>query len=138
MQHTICYVSTASKEFSDAEIRELFDKWKEKNSRLDIKGILLFSEGNFFQVLEGEKAKVLDLYSTITNDSRHTNIIQVMGKDVKRGSLDGFITDHITQRNFSRPDLISSYCESVKGMDREVQEQIKQILETFIDTRVFY
>lgn len=136
MLHAICYISTASAEFSDDEIKELFEKWQENNSSLNIKGILLFSEGNFFQVLEGERKKVLDLYYSIMNDSRHTNIIQVMGKDVDKGSLDGYITEHITQRNFSRPDLMASYCEAVKGMDREIQEHIKQILETFIDTRV--
>lgn len=136
MQHVICYVSTASAELSDAEIKKLFEKWKEKNSSLDIKGILLFSEGNFFQVLAGEKTKVVDLFSSIMNDPRHTNIIQVMGKDIDKGSLDDYLTDHITLRNFSRPDLIMSYCESVKGMDSGVQEQIKQVLETFIDTRV--
>ena len=136
MEHAICYVSTASKEFSNDELRKLFETCKENNSDLDIKGILLFSEGNFFQVLEGQKENVLEIYSRILNDHRHTNIIQVMGKDVDKGSLNGFVTDHITERNFSRPELIESYCESVKGMDSDVKIQIKQILETFIDTRV--
>lgn len=136
MEHAICYVSTASEEFSNEALMELFDTSKENNDSLDIKGILLFSEGNFFQVLEGEKQRVLDLYSRIMEDPRHTNIIQVMGKDLEKGSLDGFVTDHITERNFSRPELIQTYCESVIGMDSEVKQQIKQILETFIDTWV--
>lgn len=136
MQHAICYISTVSAEFSDFEIRKLLEKWKQNNSSHDIKGILLFSVGNFFQVLEGEKVKVLELYSGITKDARHTNIIQVMGKDVVKGSLDGYRTDHIT-RNFSRTDLIENYCDSVKGMDRPIQEELKKFLKTFIDTRVF-
>lgn len=136
MQHAICYISSATLDFSDPEILELLEDWKEKNSRLDIKGILLYSQGHFFQVLEGEKRAVLKIFHSIQEDTRHSEIIQVMGKDIARGSLDGYIIDHLKQTTFSRPDLIKDYCESVKGMDPEIQQQIKRVLESFIDTQV--
>ena len=136
MQHTICYISTATKSFSDPEILELLENWKEKNSRLNIRGILLFSQGHFFQVLEGEKRVVLEMFQTIKQDSRHTGIIQVMGKDVEKGSLDGYIVEYLKENNFSHPELIRKYFESVEGMDVETQQQIKRILESFIDTQV--
>lgn len=136
MQHAICYISTASAEISDAHILKLLEKCKQHNSSLDIKGILLFSGGNFFQVLEGEKDNVIQLFSGIMKDKRHTNIIQVMGKDIVNGSLNGYITEHITRQNFSRSNLIESYWESVKGMDGLIRMELKNFLETFIDTRV--
>ena len=135
MQHTICYISTATQNLNDSEILKLLNSWKEKNGRLNIKGILLYSQGHFFQVLEGEKQVVLDMFYTIEQDSRHTGIIQVMGKDVEKGSLDGYIVDCLEQNNFSRPELIRNYFESVEGMDIEIQQQIKRILESFIDTQ---
>ncbi len=136
MQHAICYISTATQNLNDLQIGELMEDWKQKNSKLNLKGILLYSQGHFFQVLEGEKRVVLEIFQTIQMDSRHTGIIQVMGKDVEKGSLDGYIVNHLKQNNFSRPDLIRNYCESVKGMDAETQQQIKRILESFIDTQV--
>jgi hypothetical protein len=135
MQHAICYISTATSELNNNEIENLLAEWKEKNSKEDIKGILLFSEGHFFQVLEGEKEKVLALFFSIMEDPRHTNIIQVMGKDIKKGSLDDYIVEHLKEPGFSRPNLISKYCESVKGMDNQTQQQIRNILDSFIDTR---
>lgn len=136
MQHAICYISTATKDFTDSEIRELLNKWKEKNSRKNIKGILLFSQGHFFQVLEGEKTNVLEMFYAISKDPRHTGLIQIMGKDIYRGSFDDYIVDHLKEGNFSRPKVISEYCESVKGMDPETQQQIKTVLQSFIDTQV--
>ncbi|NJW53827.1 BLUF domain-containing protein [Salinimicrobium oceani] len=136
MHHTICYVSTATREFSGSEINELLALWKEKNEEQDIKGILLYSEGHFFQVLEGERSAVLALFSEINNDKRHSGIIQVLGKDIERGSLDGYRTEHLSSPNFSRPDLIRNYCESVEGMDSHTQGQIKTVLNSFLDTRV--
>ncbi len=136
MQHVICYVSTASPDLNDGNIKKLFDTWQEKNAEKDIRGILLFSEGHFFQVLEGERTAVLNLYNKINLDTRHKGIIQVLGKDIKKGSLDGYLTQDLSEKAFSRPELISSYCESVKGMDDHTQEQIKNILDSFIDTQV--
>ncbi|MCY2686482.1 BLUF domain-containing protein [Salinimicrobium sp. TH3] len=135
MQHAICYISTATSEFNNQEIENLLAEWREKNSNREIKGILLFSEGHFFQVLEGEKVKVLALYYRIIDDPRHTNVIQVMGKDVSRGSLDDYVVEHLKAPGFSRPYLIRKYCESVKGMDPQTQQQIREILDSFIDTR---
>lgn len=136
MHHAICYVSNATENFSEAEIDEFFQRWKEKNSKLGIKGILLFSEGHFFQVLEGERTAVLALFNEINKDRKHKDIIQVLGKDIEKGSLDGYLTEHLTAGNFSRPELIREYCGSVKGMDHRTQEQIKTILESFLKTRV--
>lgn len=136
MQHAICYISTATRDFSDTEILELLEAWGEKNGKLDIKGILLYSQGHFFQVLEGKKHAVLEVFHSIQEDPRHEGIIQIMGKDVDRGSLDGYIVAHLKENHFSRPEIIGSYCESVKGMDHETKKQIKTILESFIDTQV--
>lgn len=136
MKHAICYVSTATKEFEDTEIRELFKCWQERNGTEEIKGILLYSEGHFFQVLEGERTAVLALFNQINKDRRHTGIIQLLGKDIRKGSLNGYLTEHLTTGNFSRPELIREYCESVRGMDERARQQIKTILESFLDTRV--
>lgn len=65
MRYAICYVSTAAKNLTSPEINDLLDFSKKTNTRKDIKGVLLYSEGNFFQVLEGEKADILELFGRI-------------------------------------------------------------------------
>ena len=136
MEYAICYISTANEVFQEKEIKDLLEKWKGRNGENNVKGILLYSEGHFFQVLEGEKQKILELYDLIKEDSRHKGVIQVLGKEVEKGSLDHYITDYLHDKNFARADLIRHYCESVKGMDNDVQIQIKAIMESFIDTQV--
>lgn len=136
MQHVICYISTATDDFESKNIDGLFARWQEKNGEREIKGILLFSDGHFFQVLEGERTAVLALFNEINKDRRHSGIIQVLGKDIEKGSLDGYITENLISGKFSRPDLIRNYCHTVEGMDLRIQEQIKTILDSFLDTRV--
>ena len=136
MEHVICYVSTATIEPDPLEIQNTMERWKENNSRINVKGILLYSDGHFFQVLQGEKKKVLELYFRIRNDSRHNNIIQVVGKDVEKGSLDGYLVENLKGDRYSKPELLKDYLESVKGMEPEVQQEIKRFLDSFIDTSV--
>lgn len=55
MRYAICYVSTASPGLTDAEIKKMLETAEKNNSRNDVKGLLLYSEGNFFEIIEGNK-----------------------------------------------------------------------------------
>jgi hypothetical protein len=62
-------------DLKNEDIEEIFAHTQSRNNEKDIKGILLYEFGNFFQVLEGNKKVIEDLYENkITEDSRHTNI----------------------------------------------------------------
>lgn len=67
----LIYVSSAVKAMSEAELIDILKKAREKNTRLNITGMLLFKDGNFLQVLEGDEAEVTKLYETIALDPRH-------------------------------------------------------------------
>lgn len=136
MRYAICYVSTAVKDFSVDEVQKIFNHAKQKNISNDVKGLLLYSKGNFFQVLEGDKEFVLPLFSKIEKDPRHHTIIQVVGKDISQGSFDGYEFDIVNKKNKYDPNLLQEYLEPLKGMDEKIQDVVKNMLEVFIDTRV--
>ncbi len=77
MRLAICYVSNSSLELSEAQIQELLSETQYLNNKNNIKGLLLFSDGNFFQVIEGETAKVNNLWQKIKKDDRHKSIIKI-------------------------------------------------------------
>ncbi len=79
--YTICYFSKASKDLSEESIHEIIAYSSEKNNIRGIRGILLHSLGNFFQVLEGDRKVLLDLYENkIKLDKRHHSIFEVINK----------------------------------------------------------
>ncbi|MDT0645897.1 BLUF domain-containing protein, partial [Zunongwangia sp. F260] len=90
MRHAICYVSNADKHLTTSEINELLIFCEENNSQNDIKGVLLYSEGNFFQVIEGEKEKIIGLWKKIQQDQRHYGIISVIDRSISKGSYDNY------------------------------------------------
>ncbi|WP_025742888.1 BLUF domain-containing protein [Aquimarina pacifica] len=87
MNHIISYVSTASKSLSNSDIKELFNFVEEFNNKNSITGILMYSNGNFFQILEGDEETILVLFEKIKKDSRHYDIIKMLDKEIDTSSF---------------------------------------------------
>ena len=72
---SLIYVSSAVRPFSVSELEALLRTCHENNPNLGITGMLLYKDGNFIQVLEGEEATVLKLAAKIHADCRHKGMI---------------------------------------------------------------
>lgn len=70
----IIYASSATTKYSKEELIALLKKSHKNNQDLGITGMLLYKDGSFLQVLEGEKSVVRTLFDKITHDNRHKGI----------------------------------------------------------------
>lgn len=70
----IFYVSRASDWISATDVQNILAISQRNNRRLDLTGCLLYSGRHFAQVLEGRDSSIIDSISSITSDSRHTNM----------------------------------------------------------------
>jgi hypothetical protein len=75
MLHQLLYVSVETSPYTKDELISLLKQSREKNARLGVTGILLYFKKHFFQVLEGEKDVIFDLFRLIKQDERHTSVI---------------------------------------------------------------
>lgn len=55
-------------------LNQILQTSRVNNQRLGITGMLLYSEGSFVQLLEGDEEKVKETFNKISRDSRHYNI----------------------------------------------------------------
>nr|WP_067293608.1 BLUF domain-containing protein [Marinobacterium profundum] len=74
----LIYASEAVRDFSQEEMFELLSKAREFNHKLNVSGMLLYDRGSFFQILEGEKTQIQELFSKISKDKRHRNIVRII------------------------------------------------------------
>ena len=74
----LVYVSSAVRPFSPTELVDLLTNCHENNAALGITGMLLYKDGNFMQVLEGEEAVVRMLYAKVGRDSRHRGLLTLL------------------------------------------------------------
>lgn len=80
--YTLVYISAGTHLFSDQELDSLLAKSRENNSKINITGILLYSEGNFIQAIEGTKEDIDYLFNKISLDPRHKYIIKLYQKPI--------------------------------------------------------
>ncbi|WBA42432.1 BLUF domain-containing protein [Hymenobacter canadensis] len=75
--HRIVYLSSATGELDEHQLKELLLHSRRKNQARAITGLLLVSEGEILQVLEGEQSAVEQLYDIIAQDIRHTHLYKL-------------------------------------------------------------
>ncbi len=75
MLKRITYVSRFAKPFSESELEKLGKSSAENNKKLGVTGVLMTSGGIFFQILEGPEEAVDQIYSAISADARHTDLV---------------------------------------------------------------
>lgn len=100
----LMYVSHAKQLFTDDELSELLIKSRKNNNNLGITGMLIYRDGNFIQVLEGEEESVKNLYSIIQADKRHDGEIVICEGEIPQRQFGNWAMDF---RYYSKKDLFT-------------------------------
>lgn len=72
-RHT--YISRLNSPLSENEVKQIGIISSRNNKKQDITGVLIYIRGLFFQIIEGDDAKIDWLYEKIGRDKRHTDIL---------------------------------------------------------------
>lgn len=83
----LVYISTATHLLNQDELLDILEISRKNNEKNNLTGMLLYGEGVFIQVLEGDEEALAQTYASIENDERHHSIIKM---------TEGYITE----RNF--------------------------------------
>lgn len=85
------YIYTSRMTASDRSVTDTLTSIRREaqaaNMKLGISGVLIFHEGRFLQVLEGEPAVLTELMERISRDTRHTDILCLVDQAIDRRSL---------------------------------------------------
>lgn len=128
--HTICYVSSARSNITQDELTHIFNFTEDKNTSMNITGILLFESGKFLQVLEGEESLLKNLFEKIETDSRHNNIFVILNKKSKRKIFANYASHFSIVKSKEELKSIESYLDQIE--DAPNVKYIKGILEPFL------
>lgn len=85
----LVYCSVATRIMTPDDLRDLLEVAREKNARLNVTGILLYSNltREFVQMLEGERDVVEELMAVIANDERHTSVDVMFQGEIEQRSF---------------------------------------------------
>jgi hypothetical protein len=107
--YRIVYTSTSNKLMNERDLQRILRSARANNAANLITGMLIYHEGCFLQVLEGDQEAVERCYQHILKDYRHSNIIRMSA---------GTVTSRI----------FSDWWMSFKSFDSLSQRQQKQVV----------
>lgn len=70
----IVYSSETPEPLGGDAVRALLDHARRKNTEWGVTGLLCYDHNQFLQIIEGEMDVIMDLFHSIQNDPRHTNL----------------------------------------------------------------
>ncbi|MBT8263545.1 MAG: BLUF domain-containing protein [Bacteroidia bacterium] len=132
MLRTICYVSTASPSLNKEGLSELYKEVILKNTLFNITGILLYSDGNFMQIMEGEADELGALYQNIENDSRHHHLIKLTESNISQRIFENYSNGFTIVNNESEVFKLNLYLKWLKENFEGDVERLFKIVKPFL------
>jgi len=126
----IVYASFSDKNLSEKELNKLLKDIRIKNKKQNVTGLLLYNDGAFIQVIEGESDIIHNLYKIIKKDKRHTNIVKLLDEPISERAFPdwsmGFRKINRKQsagiKGFSDFMVIDEPEKTLKGSKKEVMQ----------------
>lgn len=128
MRYVISYVSTQIRDLDPSEVVHILYETETRNEDLGINGLLVYSEGNFFEVIEGEKEKIQELYKHILKDERHKNVILLFQKEVHKPFFDEEEAHFISENALYRKMKVECFNECIQDLDIQTRGMVNQML----------
>lgn len=72
---------------SEDELRHLLQQARTENERQGITGALVYGDGQFMQIIEGEESVLAILYAKLLHDPRHINVVKLADKQIAQRSF---------------------------------------------------
>lgn len=95
----LLYVSTATKPFNTFELISMLNEGRRRNATLNINGMMLYKNGGFVHLLEGQKTAVKTLHREISNDKCHTDLVTIFERECPKGVFNDWSMGFDSQTN---------------------------------------
>ncbi len=133
MNYNICYVSKGDTGLTQFDLENILKTTTSNNNENGVSGVLLFSSGYFFQVLEGEEELLKDLFcNKIMKDSRHSDIYVILQKSAKIPFFQGYSSKFVASQNKIEIKQIKKYIEKHNIQDNP--ERFRRLLIPYLTT----
>lgn len=136
----LAYTSIASHHMTHEELLSLLSQSRKNNLPTEITGMLLYMEGCFFQVLEGEADPLEKLYEKIAKDPRHHDVMKLILEPIETRCFShwsmGF--QHITREELSSISGLTDFLDRENnGFEGMESTRARQLIEFFREGRWF-
>jgi hypothetical protein len=130
------YCSASTKgAFSPADLETLLAECREKNSKAGLTGMLLYRDGTFFQVLEGDRPVVEDLLERLRKDKRHQRLTKIIMESIEERAFTQWTMGYarISKRELAEIPGLSDFFTQGRSYMELGEGRAKTLLGAFKD-----
>lgn len=134
----LAYTSVACHHMSHEELVTLLSNCRKKNDARHVSGMLLYMDGCFFQVLEGERAILDRLFEKISKDVRHHHVMKLIMEPIEARTFGNWTMGF---KNVTPAELVSItgltdfLDRDNKGFNDIESKRARQLIDAFRDHR---
>lgn len=109
--YQLIYASTVNGELTHENVMAIVKKASEKNEKLGISGLLLFTSKYFLQILEGGRLPLNQTYNHISSDARHKDLCILEYKRIEERRFPSWGMRMLGSHDLAK-DVYYKYCEN--------------------------
>jgi hypothetical protein len=109
----LLYVSNTESDIALGALDDILTASRRNNELMGITGLLLFIDGGFLQILEGEERAVRELYTRVANDPRHRSPRLMLDREIPGRAFPDW------SMGFERPCMDDPETAGMFGVARE-------------------
>lgn len=130
----LLYVSSTPRDITPSALNDILAVSRANNALLGVTGLLIYIDGGFLQILEGDERTVRELYMRICTDRRHWEARLLLDREVESRAFTGW------SMGFERPSpddpesagMFGVTSEAILGrLSPQAGRVIAVMLETF-------
>jgi hypothetical protein len=137
--YRLAYISSSIYLLPQEDLKNILAVSRRNNATDGITGLLLYHDGNFFQILEGPKDAVLACYRRIENDPRHKGCITLISEEARNRRFADWDMAYVP---FSKLDSrgrqgfldLQGFRDTAKMREVKANDEVRVFVNTFLDT----
>ena len=130
-----CIYSSAStdKDLPKEELEKILEQSRQNNAKVEVTGMLLYEDGAFFQVLEGEESVVNAVYKKIEMDVRHERVTKLITEPIEERAFGEWTMGYprVSRKELKEIDGLNDFFSQGKSFLELEQGRAKILLKAF-------
>lgn len=120
------YTSVATDAMDQADVFTIVQKSAHNNMSRDITGFLIYGEGRFLQLIEGEEANLRHLLAILKTDPRHKGINVVVDEPIAQRRFGRWRMQRVTRDETAMGEIRQTLADGPSG--RAALQQVNRFL----------
>jgi Sensors of blue-light using FAD len=123
--YQIIYSSEAATPMQTEDLQELLDHARRSNAASGITGALIYAEGIFLQILEGDKLLLQDLMAKIRQDVRHESVSVLRESEVPMAAFGSWKMAYVSANSKQVAEWVgaSAANDTAESLSETAEEQ---------------